>query len=107
MLLANMLDDRDNETDSAESYRHYIEAIERCDGYNKAWWDEENPIAQLAIWEQKHGSPAVTDVLLAIDCILGGSKAAIERLTASVAPTDQRAKNLLHLVIQKFIATRS
>ena len=107
MLLANLLDDRGTESDAEESYHLYVEAIQSAPGYNDAWWFEENPLSQLAIWERRHGSPTIADILLTVDCILGGSDGSLDQLLQSSALADSRTQNVVRLAIQKFKRLRA
>ncbi len=69
MLLANLLDDHGNPTEIAESRRHYIEAIRRSPKFDEAWdaWYEEDPVYNLAVWEERHGNKEVAKLLFILD----------------------------------------
>ena len=69
MLLANLLDDHGDESEIAESRRHYIEAIRRSPRFDETWdaWYEEDPVYNLAVWEERHGNKEVAKLLFSLD----------------------------------------
>lgn len=104
MLLANLLDDHGDESEIKESKKLYLEAIKLHPKPDQGWWHEENPLRNLAIWEEKNGSDRNAELLYLLDSSFTKNGESIQQFLRLLQERDADLAEVLESVLSSNLA---